>query len=299
MDLMALQWWQNQRNDMSGQPLQAFPSMEPYIIRPAEFKTWVRHRYLVPTESAGLRCDCSAKPQLDRYGLHLSCGCNKGSHRTNIHDALVWELQNLLKYAGYWTKHEERDLFKGIETNNNNRPDITIYNPANLGYQLGEHQTPTKVIIDVSFSCVFDGVGNGVIRCPPTRTAAMKIAAKASARYKLKYNHYRGLINRLDRNLNQERFWILPFVIQTTGLLHNVSLDLLEKMADSASHNKKIPGVSLFTYFKRRISCCLAKNLATTINTRGYNVISHSNILRDRTFTDANIMEQLGWMQEE
>ena len=39
MELKELEWWSNQRNDMSGQPLLAFPSMEPYIIRTPEFRT--------------------------------------------------------------------------------------------------------------------------------------------------------------------------------------------------------------------------------------------------------------------
>jgi len=298
MDLMELEWWQNQRNDTSGQPLLAFPSMEPYIIRPAEFKTWIRHRFLIPTESGGLHCDCAAKPQLDLYGLHLSCGCNKEGFRTNLHDALVLELETLLKYSGYWTRHEERHMFSTADADKHNRPDITINNPTNLNYGNERHQV-SKVIIDVSFTCVLDGVNDGKIKAAPNRTKAMKIGTKANRRYDQKYNHYKTLIRGLTPQLNPPVYWIVPFVVQSSGLLHKASLELLEKMVDSASNIKKIPGVNLLTYFKRRLSCCLAKNLATSINVRGYSAISHSNSVQDRSLQPSMILEGTSWMQDE
>jgi len=275
--------------------MMTFPSMEPYVIRPMEFKAWVRHRYLVPIESAGLVCDCAAKPTLDRYGLHLSSGCNKGSCRSNIHDALVLELQNLLKYSGYWTKHEQRGLFKDADVNNNHRPDITINNPANLGY--GEHTT--KVIIDVAFTCVLDGVADGQLRSPQTRTAALATGTKANKYYTRKINKYQELLNKMSPGFNPENLHVVPFIVQSTGFLHGKALDLLDKIAASASCIKKIPHGNLMTYFKRRLACCLAKNLAASINSRSFSVISHSNILRDRSFGDVAIMEQQGWVREE
>ena len=147
------------------------------------------------------------------YGLHLSSGCNKGSCRSNIHDALVLELQNLLKYSGYWTKHEQRGLFKDADVNNNHGPDITINNPANLGY--GEHTS--KVIIDVAFTCVLDGVADGQLRSPQTRTAALTTGTKANKYYTRKINKYQELLNKMSPGFNPENLHVVPFIVQSTG----------------------------------------------------------------------------------
>jgi len=290
MELKELEWWSNQRNDMSGQPLLAFPSMEPYIIRTSEFRTWLLHRYLIPMEFAGLCCDCSNKPSLDPYGLHLSCGCNKNDARTHLHDSIVLQLQSLIKYAGYWTTLEEKHMFINDNQNKQNRPDITINNPINLNYGTSNHPV-SKVIIDVSFTCVLDGVKDGKIKSANTRNNALKQGTKAQIRNKEKLTHYKNLINALPREWNPPKYWIVPFVIQTTGFLHKSSMELLEKMVESATNIQKIPGINMLTYFKRRISCCLAKNLANTINLRKHVIISHSTNRFDRSFDSRHLME--------
>ena len=98
MSLTELPWWQNQRNDLSGQPLLVFPSMGKYIFRSAEFKTFLLHRYLIPNGFGGYRCDCAEHPQTDDFGVHVSCGCNKEGRRTRIHDALNHELHSIVTY---------------------------------------------------------------------------------------------------------------------------------------------------------------------------------------------------------
>jgi len=290
MDLKELEWWRNQINDTSGQPLLAYPTMEPYIIRPAEFRTWIKHRYLIPIPSAGAKCDCSAKPELDPYGLHLSCGCNKEGLRTSLHDSVVLELEGLLKYSGFHVQHEERHLFSTLDANNQCRPDITVNNPAQLNY--GTDRKPaTKVIIDVSFTCVLDGVKDGKIKSAPSREKALKIGSKIKKRHQDKYKHYRDLIKKLPAQVNPPTIWIVPFVFHTTGLLHWDSMKLLEKMVDAAEDSQKIPGMNLITYFKRRLSCCMARNLASVINRRSHSVMSHCDFRRDRSFDVRHVME--------
>src|SRR6185312_4953433 len=137
------------------------------------------HRYLLPQDSAGLRCDCAQKPSLDSVGIHLTCGCNKEAKRTSIHDFLVLDLESFARYAGLHTTHEEQHLFDDIDKNN--RPDITINNPAELGYE-NEDKPASNIIIDVSFTCVLHGAKSGRIRGCKTRKTAMKIATQANSR---------------------------------------------------------------------------------------------------------------------
>src|SRR6185312_1277857 len=166
------------------------------------------------------------------------------------------------------------------------RPDISINNPNNLQHNTGR-QPIQKVIIDVSFTCVLEGVQDGKIKSASNRNNAMKVGSKAHTRYEDKIRNYQRLIQALPRQASPRNYKTLPFVIQSTGLIHNSSLDLLERMAKSASNVKRIPSTNMFTYFKRRISCCLAKNLARIINSRGHRIISHSAFREDRSF-DAN-----------
>jgi len=51
---------------------------------------------------------------------------------------------------------------------------------------------------------------------------------------------------------------------------------------------KKIPGISLLTFFKRRLACCLAKSLAHVINVRGNRMLSHVVLRYDRIFDPRN-----------
>ena len=43
--------------------------------------------------------------------MHAATGCGKGGYRTSTHDALCHELNQILKYAGYWTVREERQCY--------------------------------------------------------------------------------------------------------------------------------------------------------------------------------------------
>src|SRR6185503_20560632 len=98
--------------------------------------------------------------------------------RSQLHDSIVLELELLLRYSGYWTVHEERNLFHNDQQDKYSRPDISINNPNNLQYNTGR-QPIQKVIIDVSFTCVLEGVQDGKIKSASNRNNAMKVGSKA------------------------------------------------------------------------------------------------------------------------
>jgi len=291
IDLKLLSWWVNQKNDMSGQFLQAFPSNEAYTIRSSEFRTYLRYRYLIPQDSVGLVCNCDAKPHLDDFGIHLSSGCNKENLRTGIHDALVLELESSLKHAGFHIKHEERGLFDNLERDKENRPDISINNPNNLGYGDSTQPAVTKIIIDVSVTCALDGAKTGIIKAPDNRQKAKTVGSRVNSRYQEKFNHYHKLLSTINPEINRPEIKIIPFIIQSTGFVHPKSLSLLDRMAEHAATIKKIPGINLFTFYKRRLGCCLVKSIAATINARTHSVSSHASFRYDRSYSDQQIME--------
>ncbi len=297
MGLMELEWWQNQCNATSGQPLLAFPSSEAYKIPSSNFRTYLKHRYLLPMDFANCRCDCKRQPSLDPYGIHFTCGCNIDGLRSRIHDAMLLELQRLLKYCGFATQREHRNL---LSHDTQHRTDITIHNPAELGFLFTVSKSgspkppPDKAVVDLSFTSVIDGAGNGTLTPANSRQQALKVGSKCSARYNEKYKKYHGLLEKLrltTPGVYIPNYWILPCVFHTTGYLHGKFIDLLERMARAASAIKRIPQSNLLTYFTRRLSCCLANNVASSINERGARVMSHSDFNCDRSFDPMYIME--------
>ena len=110
-----------------------------------------------------------------------------------------------------------------------------------------------------------------------------------------KFLHYKKLLDAVDLQnnfLNKRLTWILPFVVQSSGLLQKQASEFLERLASMASNYKKIPAGNILTYFKRRLSCSLARNLVQIINDRGAKLVSaQSNQLCDRSFAPRHFME--------
>jgi hypothetical protein len=225
---------------------------------------------------------------VDDHGIHFSSGCNIDNMRTAIHDAMVLELESLIKYSGLAVAHEEKHKFQTHLVDSNNRTDTTIKRSEvlDLGKPFNE------VIIDHSITCPLEGAVSGNIKVPKSKKLALTVGDAAEARYQSKFKHYKTLIeNAKDpRDPNPISYFILPFVFETTGLLHRKCLDFLETLANHCEMTKKIPGISLLTFFKRRLACCLAKSLAHVINVRGNRMLSHVELRYDRSFDPRHVM---------
>jgi hypothetical protein len=209
-----------------------------------------------------LKCRCGKTPHgVDDHGFHFSLGCNTDHQRTILHDSSVQELESIMKGNGLIVRHEPRNTFQ----DSGNRPDTIIDNPQCL--ELGRPYT--QVIIDHSFTCPLEGAMTGSIISPVTREKAMVAGDRAEIRYVEKFRRYENLIaqNNVGR-ANPDKVFILPFVFESSGLLHHKSMEFLETLADHCSKEKKIPLVNMLIYIKRRMACCLARNLGRVINVR-------------------------------
>jgi hypothetical protein len=269
-------------------------------MKSSDFRTCLRFRYLRATKHfAGLRCDTKhhgvpspGYPLLDPYGLHVTSGCGKDGHRQALHNATVLELDRLCRFAGMATELEEHGAFRADLPENNNRPDITIRNTNGLQTSF------EKIYIDVAITCPLEGSSKCVIIHPGVRKATMK-GFRAKERYRTKITHYKNILDQAaeqnpEDNLGS-RPGVQPFVFETTGFIHPESLKFLQKIADLASETQKIPQESMLKFFKKRLSFCLQRALASAINTRTRKLLGRTDFRPDRSFQDSAIVEEGIW----
>ncbi len=80
-----------------------------------EFTDALRYRYMLKPvyHIDGTTCACGKI--LDQYGIHLATCCPIGSHRFKTHDSIKYEINNILRYCGLWTKVEDPEAFTAVD----------------------------------------------------------------------------------------------------------------------------------------------------------------------------------------
>ena len=74
------------------------------------------------------RCLCRNAPLFDLQGHHLSMGCAKEGTYYILHDSLKLLSREFLSLSGTMVRLEEQGCFQVAFSDNNKRPDITLYN---------------------------------------------------------------------------------------------------------------------------------------------------------------------------
>ncbi len=279
MPLQRLAWFTSLQNPEAGKWLEAIPKFRKLQMSNLEFMTALRFRLQLPAPGMldGVKCSCKKGPTLDRCGHHLVSGCGNESYRKNLHDALVVELHGILSYCGCWAAREEYGCFAELDPNNKRRPDISIYNPVN--------STKRKECVDVSVTCPIEGADSGVMRDPPSRAVARTPYRHAKIAFNAKKNKYGPLTDPIG-------FGFLPFIFESSGALDQRAKDFLAKYAKKAAEVRKIGADVLYGYFVKRLSLCLQKGIASSINGRLHKLNSHTGSLDvDLTWRHENVAE--------
>jgi hypothetical protein len=263
----------------------------------------LRFRYLMGMKHCppGLRCDMQHKrsgseeycyPALDKFGLHIINGCPKSRYnRNSIHTAICIELDRLLKFAGLWTTRELH-AFIGDLPENKKRPDITIRNTTGL-------DVAEEVIhIDATVTCTVQGSGTCSL-VPPSVNLARTKGHRAEKAYKGKMKKYQDILDE-TREANPENITatdplIIPFVFESTGFIHEKSLDFLQREADLANQTSKLGRENTMTFFLRRLSFCFQRAIGSTINLRVREILGRGNFQNDRSFQDSVIVDDGIW----
>jgi hypothetical protein len=88
---------------------------------------------------------------------------------------------------------------------------------------------------------------------------------------------------------------IVPFVLESTGLIHEKSLEFLQKVADLANQTQKIGNDSMMKYFVKRVGFAFQNAVGTAINLRSRALLGHHEFTKDRSFQPSLILEEGPW----
>ena len=79
-------------------------------------------------------------------------------------------------------------------------------------------------------------------------------------------------------NRNVETFTVVPFVMETTGFIHEKGIELLEKIADRRQEMKKHHKKDSLSYFLNLLSVCYQTQMARVIIKRVAEVSGHRRV---------------------
>jgi hypothetical protein len=102
---------------------------------------------------------------------------------------------------------------------------------------------------------------------------------RAEEAYKKKINKYQGIWEEGRRENPEDavavRPEIVPFVLESTGLFHEKSLEFLQKVADLANQTQKIGNDSMMKYFVKRVGFAFQNAVGTAINLHSRALLGH------------------------
>jgi hypothetical protein len=249
VDTRHLAWFDSLRKDsnVGGRWLEVSPKTDEYTFTPDAFRVALCYRlYLViPPFIDGSRCSCKRRSHLDPLGHHLATGCGVGGTRHHTHDAIAHVLKDMLNYGGIMTRHEEIGCFREAFPDNNQRPDLSVFNMPNLD---------KKLVLDVAVASPVDAQGPRQI----SRRVALSKERRAKSRFSNKVAKYQAVsaANNLE---------FLPIIIESTGGLHHKALDFYNSVIDHMSSGDNQYKLMCNLFWSGRISCRLQKSIASAI----------------------------------
>jgi hypothetical protein len=246
--------------------LLAIPKTHQLTFPKQAYRVFLKRRFgvAIPQIPADRRCTCKPKPELDRLGTHLVCGCPKGRERFTTHDSVAMCIRDMAKAAGAYAKFENPDQFRAIDASNGTRPDL-------LFVGILEQQI----------------LGDVLITEPCCKSLARRqaetqgfAAAKGEVSKRSKYG----------APASQGGQVFVPFVFETYGYWGKAFQEFFAATIKHAEEYSGIPGEALSIYWRRRISVTLHKTMAEGILARVGRI--NSGPFRDESSWEGVIQSQ-------
>ena len=248
-DTRHLAWFDSLRKDgnVGGRWLEVSPKTDEYTFTPAAFKISLCYRlYLpIPPFIDGSRCSCKRRTHLDPLGHHLATACGVAGTRHHTHDSMAHVLKDMLNYAGIMTRHEEIGCFREAFPDNNQKPDLSVFNMPNLD---------KKLVLDIAVASPVDSQVSRQI----SRRVALNKERRAKSRFNEKVTKYQEV-----STANNLEF--LPIIIESTGGLHHKALEFYNSVIDHMSNGDNQYKLMCNLFWSGRLSCRLQKSIASAI----------------------------------
>ena len=265
-------------NDTSGKWLQVFPRYKDLEISNSDFSIGFCFRYLLDIpliREDREHCPFCRKQgfNIDKKGHHFVSGCSRDvvaanganlkAQRHATHDHVRHALFSCCKHAMTYAMEEPANMF--IDADNRTRPDLKVAFSKNM--------VTTTFALDLTIVSPFEGTGKGDLKVSnPDHphlcdVRAVKAAADKTRKYKLP--------------CQQRHIEFVPFVMYTTGKLHDEGYKFLERMAAYAEERRKVPKAILMRYYLKILSVCLIRRIGYTIASRATASFSRNYNVRE------------------
>lgn len=235
-DQTKFRWMQSLMNPHSGKWLEAIPTNNHLVMDNKSFTAALRFRLFMPYRGyrSNLLCNCNKEPKivLDPHGDHLATGCNKYNTRVQLHDAVCRTIRGLLKYVGYHTTAEQRNVLGNGDQAL--RPDITVH----------DYKGRKDLCLDISITSTLRYHSNGAIINDCLQGSIGKYGVDA---YNSKLRKYQEAAANNNRDF-------LPFIIESSGMLHKEAEKFIRNVATTHEKNLVCRNETILNFMYKSIS---------------------------------------------
>ena len=221
-----------------------------------------------PLFCQGTYCDCQYKTDLCSAAgtFHSALHCPKGGGHIKLHNDLISEFSNILRFAGI--RHKVEPLISSFQVHDPNtrkRPDLVITDPNFI---------PGNIDFNMDFT---------ILSCI-TRNPTMNSAKVHSTKLAELARHY--------KITKYHPCTVEPFPIIWPGFMDKITEAFLDKLCSYIKQLDSIPFNNIKQFILKRLSFVLLKGFANNViynHRRLYN--SFSDPIRNQDFSSENIIE--------
>jgi hypothetical protein len=188
-------------DNISGRWIRARPKYDALKFTNDHFSAAMAYRlhHRQPSFIQRSKCNCKKTPLLDELGHHISTACGQGGHRIMTHDSVKFCIKDLLNSCGIKSRVEVAECFRVANPENNQRPDLMLYNALDFN---------KPVVADVCITCSIPSIPVAA-SAPLSLSAARKPGRAAQIARTVKETKYKAAcdVNGLE---------LLPIRIEST-----------------------------------------------------------------------------------
>ena len=229
----------------------AIPHRQDLSMLADEFQSALCTRYNLdqPSILQNMRCPCKRNTMIDMKGHHISVGCAFTGKRTETHDNVKVTLYQIIRSAGHNARMEQF-----LSNDTADKSDITVpINPFG-----GE-----RLEIDVLVTAV-------------TPESGSLSSNKALQRGRAAEVGFRGKIAIYGGSPAAHNYQMLPYVVESHGLIHPTSLKLLEVLAHRTESVWRLRAKTIYDFWLKLLSVSLQRSVAQSILFRARTLTCHT-----------------------